>query len=150
MYRSSLIMFDLLTSILPIGLGFIAKLMAIKSKNANDNQKLMIQQMNANAASTDSAREFSKSESPYAAFNRRLIIIIILGLIVFLQVSPVVFDIPTAIKVTQEGWSLFGIIPITPDVVEYIQVNGVIEYESIWSFSSLIVSFYFGSSLARG
>tara|TARA_R110002012_G_scaffold1818_4_gene8805 strand:- start:137 stop:568 length:432 start_codon:yes stop_codon:yes gene_type:complete len=143
-------MIDLFTSILPIGLGFVAKLIAIKSKAASDQQKLMIQQMNANAESTNAAREFSKSESPYAALNRRFIIIVILGLIVFLQISPVLFDVPTAIKVTQEGWSLFGIIPITPDVVEYIQVNGVIEYESIWSFSSLIVSFYFGSSLAKG
>lgn len=143
-------MIDLVTSILPIGLGFIAKLIAIKSKAADDNQKLMIQQMNANAVSTNAARDFSKTESPYAAFNRRFIIIVILGLIVFLQIAPVVFDIPTAIKVTQEGWSIFGIIPITPDVVEYIQVAGVIEYESIWNFSSLIVSFYFGSSLAKG
>tara|TARA_B100000767_G_scaffold26737_1_gene23332 strand:- start:2631 stop:3062 length:432 start_codon:yes stop_codon:yes gene_type:complete len=143
-------MIDLVTSILPIGLGFIAKLIAIKSKASSDNQKLMIEQMNANAQSTNAAREFSKSESPYAALNRRFIIIVILGLIVFLQVAPVFFDIPTAIKVTQEGWSLFGIIPITPDVIEYVQVSGVIEYESIWNFSSLIVSFYFGSSLAKG
>ena len=143
-------MIDLVTSILPIGLGFIAKLIAIKSKAADDNQKLMIQQMNANAVSTNAARDFSKTESPYAAFNRRFIIIVILGLIVFLQIAPVVFDIPTAIKVTQEGWGIFGSIPFTPDVVEYIQVAGVIEYESIWNFSSLIVSFYFGSSLAKG
>ena len=143
-------MFDLLTSILPIGLGFVAKLVAIKSKAADDNQKLMIQAMNANAVSTNSARDFSKGESKMASLNRRTIIWVMLFLIIFLQVSPVLFDVPTVVEVIDKGWSLFGIIPITPDVVEYIQVNGVIEYESIWSFSSLIVSFYFGSSLARG
>ena len=86
-------MFDLLTSILPIGLGFIAKLVAIKSKAADDNQKMMIQQLNANAASTNSAREFSKGESKMAAFNRRMVLFIILMMVVFLQISPVIFDI---------------------------------------------------------
>tara|TARA_R110002012_G_scaffold85043_2_gene212148 strand:- start:1190 stop:1621 length:432 start_codon:yes stop_codon:yes gene_type:complete len=143
-------MLELATSILPIGLGFIAKLFAIKSKAASDNQKLMLQQMNANAESTNAAREFSKSESPYAAFNRRLIIIIILALIVFLQISPVLFDVPTIIKVTQDGYSFLGLFQITPDVVEYVQLNGVIKYEEVFQFCSLIVSFYFGASLARG
>jgi len=141
-------MFDLLTSILPIGLGFIAKLIAIKSKAADDNQKLMIQQMNANAASTNSAREFSKGESKMAAFNRRTVLWCILGFIVFLQISPVLFDIPTVIEVTEKGYSIFGIIPITPDRTTFQSINGVIAYEELFEWATLVVSFYFGSSLA--
>lgn len=142
-------MFDLLTSILPIGLGFIAKLIAIKSKAADDNQKLMIQQMNANAASTNSAREFSKGESKMAAFNRRMVLLIILSMVVFLQVSPVVFDIPTVIEVTEKGLSIFGIIPLTADKTTFQSVDGVIAYSQLFDWTTLVVSFYFGSSLAQ-
>ena len=142
-------MFDLLTSILPIGLGFVAKLVAIKSKAADDNQKLMIQAMNANAASTNSAREFSKGESKMASLNRRTIIWSMLFLIIFLQVSPVLFDVPTVVEVIDKGWSLFGIIPITPDKIRFEQITGVIKFEEIFEFLSLIISFYFGASLSQ-
>jgi|TARA_R110000787_G_scaffold60712_5_gene137709 hypothetical protein len=142
-------MLELATSILPIGLGFVAKLFAIKSKAASDNQKLMLQNMAANTESTNAAREFSKSESPMAALNRRFIIIVILGLIVFLQVSPVLFDVDTVLETTKEGISFLGLFQITPDVVEYVSLNGVIKYQETFDFASLIVSFYFGSSLAK-
>lgn len=142
-------MIDLFTSILPIGLGFVAKLIAIKSKAADDNQKMMIQQMNANAASTDSAREFSRGETKMAAFNRRMVLLIILGLVVFLQISPVLFDIPTVIEVTEKGLSIFGIIPLTADKTTFESVDGVIAYSEIFDWTTLIVSFYFGSSLAQ-
>ena len=142
-------MIDLLTSILPIGLGFFAKLVAIKSKASDDNQKLMIQAMNANAASTNSAREFSKGESKMAAFNRRTIIWVLLFLICFLQLSPVLFDVPTVIEVVDKGLSLFGIIQITRDQTRFEQVHGVIKFEELFQFLSLIISFYFGASLSQ-
>lgn len=142
-------MIDLLTSILPIGLGFLAKLVAIKSKAADDNQKLMIQAMNANAVSTNSARDFSKGESKMASLNRRTIIWVMLFLICFLQLSPVLFDVPTVIEVVDKGLSLFGIIQITPDQTRFEQVHGVIKFEEIFSFLSLIISFYFGASLSQ-
>ena len=106
--------------------------------------------MNANAESTNSAREFSKGESKMAALNRRFIIIVILGLIVFLQISPVLFDVPTIIEVTKEGYSFLGIFQITPDQIEHVQLNGVIKYQETFDFASLIIMFYFGASLARG
>ena len=142
-------MIDLLTSILPIGLGFLAKLVAIKSKAADDNQKLMIQAMNANAVSTNSARDFSKGESKMASLNRRTIIWVMLFLICFLQLSPVLFDVPTVIEVVDKGLSLFGIIQITPDQTRFEQVHGVIKFEEIFDFLSLIISFYFGASLSQ-
>ena len=142
-------MIDLLTSILPIGLGFFAKLVAIKSKASDDNQKLMIQAMNANAASTNSAREFSKGETKMASLNRRAIIWVLLFLICFLQLSPVLFDVPTVIEVVDKGLSIFGIIQITPDQTRFEQVHGVIKFEEIFSFLSLIISFYFGASLSQ-
>ena len=105
--------------------------------------------MNANAASTNSARDFSKGESRMASLNRRTIIWAMLFLIIFLQISPVLFDVPTVIEVTDEGYSLFGIIPITPDVIRFEQVYGVIKFEEIFQFLSLIISFYFGASLSQ-
>jgi hypothetical protein len=66
-----------------------------------------------------------------------------------LQGSPVLFDVPTVVEVIDKGWSLFGIIPITPDQVRFEQITGVIKFEEIFDFLSLIISFYFGASLSQ-
>ena len=142
-------MFELATSILPIALGFAAKLLALKSHANSEQQKLMLQAMAANDKSVNTAREFSKSESPMAAWNRRFIILVILGLLIFIQVSPVLFNVDTVIETTREGYSFLGLFKITPDVVEYVRVNGVIKYDEVYEFASLIISFYFGAQLAK-
>ncbi len=49
-------MISLLTHLIPIGLGFFAKLTAIKSKQAHDEQKLMLQAMGAKNTAIDNAR----------------------------------------------------------------------------------------------
>jgi len=142
-------MFELLTSIAPIALGFVAKLFALKSHAASDNQKLMIQAMQVNEKSTAAAREFSKNESAGAQWNRRFIILVVLGLLIFIQVSPVLFDVDTVIETTKEGYSFLGLFQITPDIVEYVRVKGVIKYDEVYQFASLIISFYFGAQLAK-
>tara|TARA_B100000768_G_scaffold46585_1_gene45410 strand:- start:391 stop:609 length:219 start_codon:yes stop_codon:yes gene_type:complete len=70
-------------------------------------------------------------------------------MVVFLQVSPVLFDIPTVIEVTEKGLSLFGIIPLTADQTTFQSVDGVIAYSELFEWTTLVVSFYFGSSLAQ-
>ena len=142
-------MISLLTSALPILLGFIAKLIALKSQAASEQQKLMIQSLQVRNDSINQARDRADKESPMAAWNRRFIIVVILGLIIFTQVAPVWFDVPTVEPTVVKGFSFFGL-QITPDVVEYVTVEGMLKFDEIFKWATMIIEFYFGAQLAKG
>ncbi len=132
-------------------LGFIGKLFALKQQAAAENQKLMMQQFAAKNKSINDARNRADKESPMAAMNRRVIILVILALIIFTQVAPVIFDVPTVIPTVIEGTSFFGI-EFVPDVVEYvtIQAGSVLKMDEIFGWATMIIEFYFGAQLAKG
>ncbi len=132
-------------------LGFVGKLFALKQQAAAENQKLMMQQFAAKDKSINDARDRADKESPMAAMNRRVIILVILALIIFTQVAPVMFDVPTVIPTVIEGTSFFGI-EFVPDVVEYveIQAGSVLKMDEIFGWATMIIEFYFGAQLAKG
>ena len=142
-------MMALFTSIAPIILGFIAKLIALKSQAASEQQKLMIQSLQVRNDSINMARDRADKESPMAAWNRRIIILVILGLVIFTQVAPVWLDVPTVIPTIVKGFSFLGI-QLTPDVVEYATVEGLLKMEEIFQWATMIIEFYFGAQLAKG
>ena len=142
-------MIALLTNIAPIILGFVAKLFALKSQAAAENQKLMIQSLQARNDSINQARDRADKESPMAAMNRRIIILVILGLVIFTQVAPVVFDVPTVVPTIIEGFSFLGL-QFTPDVIEYATVDGLLKMDEIFGWATMIIEFYFGAQLAKG
>ena len=142
-------MIGFLTNIAPIALGFVAKLFALKSQAAAENQKLMIQSLQVRNDSINMARDKADKESPMAALNRRVIIFVILGLVIFTQVAPVVFDVPTVIPTIIAGFIFLGI-QLTPDVVEYATVEGLLKMEEVFSWATMIIEFYFGAQLAKG
>ena len=142
-------MMSLLISVLPILLGFVAKLIALKSQAAADQQKLMIESMQARNDSINQARAAADKESPMAAWNRRFIIVVILGLIIFTQVAPVWFDVPTVIPTVIKGFSFLGF-QLTPDMVEYVTVEGMLKFDEIFKWATMIIEFYFGAQLAKG
>ena len=142
-------MIAFLTNIAPIILGFVAKLFALKSQAASENQKLMIQSLQVRNDSINQARDRADKEGPMAAWNRRIIILVILGLVIFTQVGPVYFDVPTVIPTIVEGASFLGI-QLTPDVVEYRTVEGMLKFDEIFKWATMIIEFYFGAQLAKG
>ena len=142
-------MITLFTSIAPIILGFIAKLIALKSQAAAENQKLMIQSLQVRNESINQARDRADNESPMAAWNRRVIIFVILGLVIFTQVGPVYYDVPTVIPTVIQGFSFFGL-QLTPDKVEYVVVEGMLKFDEIFKWATMIIEFYFGAQLAKG
>jgi len=142
-------MIAFLTNIAPIILGFVAKLFALKSQAASENQKLMIQSLQVRNDSINQARDRADKESPMAAMNRRVIIFVILGLVIFTQVAPIYFDVPTVIPTIVEGFSILGI-QLTPDVVEYASVEGLLKMDEIFKWATMIIEFYFGAQLAKG
>ena len=142
-------MIALLTNVAPIILGFVAKLFALKSQAASENQKLMIQSLQVRNDSINQARDRADKESPMAALNRRVIIFVILGLVIFTQVAPVWFDVPTVVPTVVKGASILGF-QLTPDVVEYVTVEGMLKFDEIFRWATMIIEFYFGAQLAKG
>jgi len=142
-------MLTLLTSILPIALGFFAKLTALNMQAKQESQKMQMEVLLARETSISDARDAANKESPMAALNRRLIIWVMLFLIVIYVMAPLFMDIPTAIPIVQEGFSFLGF-QITPDVIEYEMVRGLIKYDEVFAWTSLIVEMYFGASMAKG
>ena len=142
-------MMALLTNVAPIILGFVAKLFALKSQAASENQKLMIQSLQVRNDSINMARDRADKESPMAAMNRRVIIFVILGLVIFTQVGPVYFDVPTVIPTVIKGASILGF-QLTPDTIEYASVEGLLKMDEIFRWATMIIEFYFGAQLAKG
>jgi len=142
-------MIAFLTSVAPIMLGFLGKLFALKSQAAAENQKLMIQSLQVRNDSINQARDRADKESPMAAMNRRIIILVILALVIFTQVAPVIFDVPTVVPTIIKGASFLGF-QLTPDVVEYVTVEGMLKFDEIFQWATMIIEFYFGAQLAKG
>ena len=143
-------MITLLTNLAPILLGFLGKLFAMKQHAAAENQKLMMQQFTAKNNAINEAREMARTESPMAAMNRRVIILVILALIIFTQVAPPLMNIPTVVPTVKEGFSLLGI-TFVPDVIEYITVEAgaVLKLDEVFGWATMIIEFYFGAQIAK-
>ncbi len=142
-------MISLLTNIAPILGGLPMKLFALNQQAKNEQQTQMLDAFAARSQSIQDARVAASKESPMAALNRRLIIWVMLALITVYVLAPIVLDIPTAVPIVTEGFSLLGF-DITSDTVEYTMVRGLVKYDEIFGWTSLIVEMYFGASLAKG
>ena len=140
-------MMTLLTNVLPVILGFLAKLTAIKTQLAGDNQKLMIEALMVRSDSINQAREAERKESPYSAFTRRVFIFVVLGMVVFMVVAPVFLQVDTVIPIIKKGFSFLGI-SLTPDKTEFITVKGMLLMEEVRVVFVMIAEMFFGSTLA--
>ena len=140
-------MTNLFTHLIPIALGFLAKLMAIKSKQSHDEQKLMLQALSAKSTQIDKARENANKESSMAAWNRRFLIVVILALVAVYPLAGM-FGIETIIPVTTEGFSLFGLFEIGGGTTLQT-VSGLYKFDEIFQWATIIIEFYFGGQLAK-
>jgi len=139
----------LLTNVIPIILGFIAKLIAIKSQQNHEAFKLAIQGNQVNNEALEKARAQANKESPMAALNRRVLVFSILGLVALYPLAGL-FGIEVAIPVVEKGTSwLYGMIE-EPETTTYITVEAMVKYEEIFKWATMIVEFYFGAQLAKG
>lgn len=142
-------MISLLTNMLPILGGYLMKLFALNQQAKNEQQTQMLDAFAARSQTIQDARVAESKESPMAALNRRLIIWVMLALITVYVLAPVFLDIPTAIPIITEGFSFLGF-DITSDTVEYTLVRGLVKYDEVFEWTSLIVEMYFGASMAKG
>ena len=141
-------MMTLLTNVLPILGGFLMKLFALNQANKRETQKMQLEALMAQNNAINNAREMAEKEPVMAQMNRRIIILVILSLVVFTQIAPVLFDVQTAIPVVEKGTSILGF-EITGDKTTYLPVEGLIKYEEIFKWATMIIEFYFGAQLAK-
>jgi len=140
-------MTGIITHIIPIALGFFAKLVAIRSKQAHEQQSLMLQAMSVKEVQIDKARESANKESGMAAWNRRFLIIVILALVAIYPLAGV-FNIETVIPVIHKGWSFLGLFTVG-DTTTFETVKGLYKFDEIFQWATLIIEFYFGGQLAK-
>ena len=137
----------IITHLVPIALGFIAKLMAIKSQQAHDQQKLMLETLAAKSGEIDKAREYALKESPFAAWNRRILILVILTLVAIYPLAGV-FGVDTVVKTTTEGVSILGLFSFGGGE-SFHTIKGLYKFDEIFAWATMIVEFYFGGQLAK-
>ena len=140
-------MLSLLTSVAPIALGFFAKLFSMKQHANSEQQKLMIQAMQAQNSSINQARDFAVKETKFSAMNRRILILVVLGLLVTIQFAPIA-GLDTVIPTVKEGVTILGI-KLTPDTTTYETVTGMVKHPEVYAFAEMIISFFFGAQLAK-
>jgi hypothetical protein len=140
-------MLTILQHIIPIALGFFAKLLAIKSQQAHDQQALMLKALAAKSVEIDKAREQSNNESNFAAWNRRILILVILSLVAIYPIAGILgvkTTIPVNIEPFKFLWFEFGGGTVMKTV------DGLYKFEEIFQWATMIIEFYFGGQLAKG
>ena len=140
-------MITFLANVGPILIGFLMKLSAIKSQQASDAHKMMLEAMAVKSDIMSKARLQSNRESPMAALNRRVLIFVILGLVAIYPIAGLL-GVDTTIPVVREGFSFLGIFKAS-DTIEMVKVKGLFKFDEIFSWCTLIVEFYFGAQLAK-
>jgi hypothetical protein len=108
----------------------------------------MLEVLAAKSEQIDKARESAKNESPMAAWNRRILMIIILALVAIYPLAGI-FGIETVIPVTTEGFSFLGLFSIGGGTT-FETVKGLYKFDEIFQWATLIIEFYFGGQLAKG
>jgi len=140
---------SLMVNMLPIIGGFVLKIFALNQQSKQEQQTQMLDVLAARSQNIQAARDAASKESPMAALNRRVIIFVILGIVIFTQVAPVIWNVETVIPTVREGFSLLGF-QITADEVEYVTVKGMLKLNEVFSWATMIIEFYFGAQLAKG
>tara|TARA_R110002060_G_scaffold55197_1_gene65723 strand:+ start:56 stop:478 length:423 start_codon:yes stop_codon:yes gene_type:complete len=137
----------ILTHLIPIALGFFAKLVAIKSQQAHDQQKLMLEALAAKSKEIQKARDQSNNESPMAAWNRRILMFAILALVAIYPLAGI-FGIETVIPVDIKPSSFLFF--EWGGGTTFETVKGLYKFDEIFAWATMIVEFYFGGQLAKG
>ena len=142
-------MITILQHLIPIALGFFAKLVAIKSQQAHDQNKMMLEVLAAKSGEIQKAREQSNNESPMAAWNRRILMFAVLALVAIYPLAGV-FGIDTVIEVVEKPVTFFfGLFEIGGGT-RFETVKGLYKFDEIFAWATMIIEFYFGGQLAKG
>lgn len=139
-------MFALLTNLIPLVLGFIGKMMSMRSQDKADEQKLILQALSAKNNVLESARKY---DTPASAGNRRAILWFLISVIFVFVVGYAVFDVPIYVEqITPSSSYLFGLFE-TKESVDWIKIEGIPAFDKVFGWMTMIIEFWFGAQVAK-
>jgi len=135
----------ILQHIIPIALGFIAKLMALKAEDNKQRQEMMIKALSAQNQSLDMARKY---DTPAANASRRMLIWFLMILIGVAVLGYAVFNVPIFVEEVRELPEFLFFFGGGTETV-WTEIKGIPAYKDLFTWMTLIFELYFGASLAR-
>ena len=139
-------MISILTHIIPIALGFIAKLLALKAEDNKQRQEMMIKALSAQNQSLDMARKY---DTPVANASRRLLLWFLMAAIMLSMLGYVAFDAPIYVEqVVKDPSFLFGLIG-GGEHIEWKEIRGIPSFQELFVWMQILIEFWFGATLAR-
>lgn len=140
-------MTTILTNLLPLAFGYIAKFMAIRAQVETDRTALLIKVNVAKEENLGAAREVADNEDKGAKVFRRTLVFVVLSFVLIIIVVPPMFDIPLVVQMKDTTSILYGLIEF--DTNEFKQINGLLKFTEIFDWSLMILEFYFGGQMAK-
>tara|TARA_R100000306_G_C4354851_1_gene132117 strand:+ start:308 stop:733 length:426 start_codon:yes stop_codon:yes gene_type:complete len=140
---------ELVTTLLGGSLiGFVTTLIGQIVKSKAEQNKLMIDALNARHKVLQDVREHGLKDKHFA-WTRRIIALACVGCIVVIPFIAPFLDIPVMVSHVKEGSFSIPFIWQSPDTIEWKAVEGVALAPMYLHTLAAIVSFYFGSSAAK-
>ena len=139
---------ELISMLVSTILGGILSIMAQKSKDRADEQKMLMQRAEFQSQQFDKAREVS---DPFTKNTRRVIAILcVLAIIVLPKLAPFIDPLmPIYVGYTetiQQGWWIFA---TDMDMTQWKPMSGLVITPLDTHVVSSIIGLYFGGSLVR-
>jgi len=124
-------------------LGAVLKLWTQHQADKAENQKLLIEGLQAKHDIVHQVREFN---TPQANYMRKFLVFCILGMAVFILVYPPIFGEHTVIPVETTKGFKFLFFDFTKQATEWVQLTGVVNPPWLSECIMAIFGFYLGSN----
>ncbi len=122
--------------------GFLFKMIAQHSADRQEQQRLLLERINASEQTRVSAREFN---TPDSNWTRRFLVIMFMTMAFTVLLAPL-FGLPTVVQFETPGWNIFGF-TFGKEVI-FQTIEGMIAPSWLGQAIMSVVGFYFGQSVA--
>ena len=124
--------------------GAFMKMWSQSSADKAEQQKALINRFSESEKSVESARAVS---NPNANWIRRFLVISFMAMAGFILLAPAIFDIRTQVPIiSTEGFKLL-FLDFTKDIVNYVELEGVVTPDWLGHAILSVVGMYFGSTI---
>lgn len=140
-------MIEIGTNLIPIALGFLAQMTANKAQREAKEKRFLLETYTSNVNAISGVRAFASKENRSAKWFRRALVFVILTMFISPYLVAPFFGIDLIIQTKQQVSYFFGLFE-TEEVI-FNKVSGLMKFEEIFRWATMILEFYFGSQFAR-
>jgi len=139
-------MIEALPHLLNIGLGFIARMVAIKSTAQSETMDVALKALVAREGAVAEARKY---DSPAANASRRTLLWFVMIAIMISIVGYMITGTPIYVEqIVKDPSFLFGLFG-GGERIEWVKIEGIPSYQEFFQWGTMLFELYFGSTLAR-